>query len=108
MSIQSVNRNALLGDVEPIASGSQTIATDGTVKSPTVSATAQFAMVQCDTNDVRYTFDGQNPAAGAGGGFLLEAGKQIFLPRRLYSKLKVTQDSAAGTLYIEEFTKPSI
>jgi hypothetical protein len=92
--MQTVEQN-----LEPL--GDQKITGLGTVKSLTVPAGAEYALVQAQTQDVLWRDSGTNPEAGTG--FLLSAGGPALFYTGKLSQLRFIESAASAVLFVSYY-----
>lgn len=81
-------------------SGSTSLAT---VAGGTVPATADYAVVQAETQDCRYRHDGSTTAPTATVGTLLKANDSIVVSKGQFSTFRIIETAASAKLNVEFF-----
>ena len=68
----------------------------GLAPSGTVPATADFVMIQCETQNCRWRDDGTSPTASVGN--LLTAGDTLIVRRSQFANFKIIETAASASV----------
>lgn len=89
-----------MDNVFPIPLGYQQITSLSTVKSLTVPAGTSYALVQCETQAVRWRMDGTDPTATVG--MRLNAGEELEL-YAAFATIEFIEETTSAKLNVQYF-----